>query len=197
MPEAKKSSVANKTAFILLIITAVLLILPINIESIFENEMYFQLSLIIFLFPMLIWTSINCPVVRRCLEITPLIKLGSVSLEIYLLHVPVQITIKVIDELLGLHIDYLRIYIWIAYILATFITVVVAKQLSHKVKERNYFRETVIATIIGGGLLAAIRISGIFVYPIVDNNLVYTEYCRSAVILAEDELSESFEVEDA
>lgn len=189
-----KAKIADRISIILMGIGLILIVSPFNIEQLFENDVSFQLSLIIVFFPMVIVSAINCVWLRRFLEIKPLKIIGTVSLEVYLLHTPVQITIKTIDKLLGLHIDYLKIYMWIGYITITMLVVMVVKHFSDQLNERKYFRETLVATIICCVLFVAIKASGVNLSPIVDNNLVYTENSSGAVLIEGNSLSEDFEV---
>ncbi|SEK21937.1 Peptidoglycan/LPS O-acetylase OafA/YrhL, contains acyltransferase and SGNH-hydrolase domains [Pseudobutyrivibrio ruminis] len=194
--DESKAKIADRISIILMGIGLILIVSPLNIERLFENDVSFQLSLIIVFFPMLIVSAINCVWLRRFLEIKPLKIIGTVSLEVYLLHTPVQITIKTIDKLLGLHIDYLNIYMWIGYITITMLIVMVVKHFSGRLNKRNYFRDTLVATIFFCVILVAIRLSGVYLSPIVDNNLVYTDNSKGVVILEGNELWEDFKVKD-
>ena len=67
-------------------------------------------------FPALIYLSVKVKVLSQILSIRPLLHLGSMSYSIYLLHLPVIILIKTVDELMGLNLDYSSRLLYLAFI---------------------------------------------------------------------------------
>ena len=82
-----------------------------------------QMLFLLFIAPLVLWLSIQCSIVRKILEIRPLVFLGKCSLHIYMWHFPIQYIIKIIDISTNMHINYSTHRMWLIYV---FITLVVA-----------------------------------------------------------------------
>lgn len=75
-----------------------------------------QMTFIIAIAPMLILSVLFVPWLSKILQWTPLAFLGTLSIDIYLWHFPVQCTIKIIDIYCGLNLNYSSKKIWLSYV---------------------------------------------------------------------------------
>lgn len=99
-----------------------------------ENENNGRIALIILEWPLLILASINVSWFRKMLEIKPLQYMGKISMDVFLWHIPVQITIKTLDMIFELKINYGSISIWVIYIILVLLVSSISNVVSEKVK---------------------------------------------------------------
>ena len=147
--EKKKSSFAVGTLFLII---AFRILAHCHYGGIWSNEKQGQLILILLEFPLIIIAAIHIVWLRKFLEFGVLRTLGSLSMDIYLWHIPVQVAIKIIDRLFSLNLNYGSVIVWVFYI----ITVLLAAILSHRIAyERIHLLK--FGTI---GVACALAISG-------------------------------------
>lgn len=79
------------------------------------------LSLTFGLFPLFIISILFVPVLNKIFANKLFIRLGKLSMIIFLWHFPIQCLWRVIDEYLELHIDYGNIFVWGEYILSVLV----------------------------------------------------------------------------
>ena len=86
--------------------------------SFWDQERNGQFMLIILEWPIVVFSAINNKLFRKILEFKPLEYLGKISMDIFLWHIPVQISFKTINALLDLNIDFGSRRIWLKYVIA-------------------------------------------------------------------------------
>lgn len=91
-----------------------------------------QMLFILFIAPMIILCTIFVPWLNKFLSMPFFSYLGSLSMEIYLFHFPVQCAIKNIDIYCGLGLNYSSRKIWVVYAAATILVSILYKQLLAK-----------------------------------------------------------------
>ena len=97
----------------------------------------------IFILPLIIIVSLTVPYIRKILCIPPLQYLGSISLDLYMWHVPVQVVFKIIESLTNWKINYGSISIWLFYSCL----VIAVSCISHRLQpiiRHHYFSKTLI-----------------------------------------------------
>lgn len=87
---------------------------------------------ILFIAPMIIICTLFVPWINRFLSMHIFTYLGSLSMEIYLFHFPVQCAIKNIDIYCKLGLNYSSQKIWVLYAVFTILVSIVYKQLFEK-----------------------------------------------------------------
>lgn len=191
MGRDKKESLAWKSLILFVLFRICLLFTE---YSFWETEKYGQLGLILLEWPIVLFAAINWKPLRKILEVNPLIKLGSISMDIFLWHIPVQITIKTIDNIFNLRIDYGKVYIWFIYI----ISVVIVSMISYAVGKRgrkNYFWKVIITLICCIMAFVITNTLGIRMSPSLNNSLSYSDSAGTVMMKQGTVLGEDFYVE--
>lgn len=137
--------------------------------------------MILIQWPILIFAAINWKTFRRLLENRPLLYLGKISMDIYLWHIPVQITIKSIDSMLGLSIDYGSKVTWVIYVVSVLAVASVSHHLFAKETKRHYFLKAAAAMVCCAVLLFATEVTDTRMTAVMDNSLSYADNssCRT------------------
>lgn len=159
--------------------------------SFWENESTGRLCLILFEWPIILFGVINCLPLRKVMEIRPLQFLGSISMDIFLWHVPVQITIKTIDKVFDLGINYGSIGIWLIYIIAVLVAATISHIISHKMQRSYYLAKAVLSVGCCAVVLIITDVTGVQMKAILNNSLSYSDMssvitCDPGTVLAED-----------
>lgn len=169
----KKEKIANNILLAFIIFRIFLTFEPNY--SFWQNEEMGRMMLIIFEWPILIFSAINCSWFKKLLEINILKQLGKISMDIFLWHVPVQITIKTIDKIFDLNINYGNTHIWLLYIGIVLLTAIASYIISTKIRKKKYFIEAVVTIIMCAMILVVTDIYGIQMKSIVNNSLSYED----------------------
>ncbi len=162
--------------------------------SFWENESTGRMMLILFQWPILIFAAVNSPLFRKVLEIKPLRYMGEISMDIFLWHIPVQITIKTINVLLGLNLDYGSAYVWLVYCCLVLAVSVISHIVSKKITKHNYFLQGVVAFACCAVILVVTDITGIQMKAIVNNSLSYDDKKEAVELQPGVNLEEDFSV---
>lgn len=97
----------------LIIATGIIISWYIAGEAVLGNV---QWVFILGIWPELILAALFIPWLNRLLQWKPLLFLGSLSLDIYLIHFPVQCGIRILDICCNLKLDYSSKKIWLLYV---------------------------------------------------------------------------------
>lgn len=189
LPQEQKEQFAWKSLCALVVFRAALHFSP---YSFWDNERYGQIGLIVLQWPILIFAAINWRRFRTVLEVKPLLYLGKISMDVYLWHIPVQITIKSLDSMLGLSINYGSKVIWVIYIAATMAVANMSHYLFSKAKKQHYFLKAAVALVCCVALLFVTEITGTHMKAVLDNSLSYTDQSSTVVLESGTECSEDF-----
>lgn len=92
-----------------------------------------QLAYIIGLAPMVVVSSITIPWVGKLLSIKPFLELGKLSISIYLLHFPVQLTMRCVEVYGGVTFDYQSVLVWLVY---AFVVLAVAELYTRVIRKK-------------------------------------------------------------
>ncbi len=84
---------------------------------------------ILFVAPMIIVGALFTPWLNKLLSIKPLVYLGSLSMQIYLFHFPVQCMIFYLDRSYNLGLNYSQKSVWLLYVVITLAVSILYKQL--------------------------------------------------------------------
>lgn len=93
-----------------------------------------QWVFILGVWPEVILAALFIPWLNRLLQWKPFLLLGSLSLDIYLIHFPIQCGIRILDISCNLQLDYSSKIIWLLYALS----VIVASLLYEKILNKPY-----------------------------------------------------------
>lgn len=91
-----------------------------------------QMAFIIGIAPMIIISSIFVPWLNKFLSWKPLVYLGSLSINIYLFHFPVQCFIEIVNRYANLQLNYSSKKVWLMYVALTLIVSAVYKSFVSK-----------------------------------------------------------------
>jgi len=87
---------------------------------------------IILIYPLVLFLTLNIKLLNNALSIKPLSYLGYISYSIYLWHFSVQLTIRTIDELLQLNLNYSSKIVFFGYAFVTITISIVSHELFEK-----------------------------------------------------------------
>lgn len=142
--------------------------------SFWDQERNGQFMLIILEWPIVVFSAINNKLFRKILEFKPLEYLGKISMDIFLWHIPVQISFKTINALLDLNIDFGSRRIWLTYVIAVCSIVALSNVLSKYRNQQNYFRRFIITLFVCACIVLITEKTGIRYKAILDNSLLYS-----------------------
>ena len=167
-------------------------------HSFWENERNGRMALILLEWPILIFASINLPWFRKVLEIRPLRYLGTISMDIFLWHIPVQITIKCVDKIFGLDINYGSLSVWALYIVMVLATAAASNAITKKIKREHYLLKGLAAIACCALVLGVTGWTGVRLKPVLNNSLSYSDHADTVRLTPGTCISEDFYVgEDA
>lgn len=99
-----------------------------------------QMLFILFIAPMIIISTIFVPWLNRLMSWKICSYLGSLSMEIYLFHFPVQCAIKIFDLHYNLGLNYSSRKVWILYVASTIFVSILYKHLLEEKVTRLYLK---------------------------------------------------------
>lgn len=78
-----------------------------------------QMLTILGIAPTMVYSALIIPTVNRFFAWTPFVKLGRISMAVYLFHFPVQCLIKILQQYMYNHMDYTSLIVWMSYVILT------------------------------------------------------------------------------
>lgn len=192
--DADRKRKMAETLFILFVIFRLALCFAQD-YNFWENEGTGRMMLILVEWPILIFSSINIPWFRKILEIRPLKFLGTISMDVFLWHVPIQITIKSIDKICGLDINYGSLKVWGVYILLVLVIATVSNVISKRTRNGDYLLKGMVTIVCCAIVLSITDLTGIRFKAIMNNSLSYSDYAAIACMDSDMSVSEDFYVE--
>ena len=129
--EVIKSQLLGYVCFATLV--ALYILFRLKGSRIFGN---LQMAFILGIAPMMIISSIFVPWLNKFLSLKPLVYLGSLSINIYLFHFPVQCIIEIMNRYANMQLNYSSKKVWLMYVALTLIVSAVYKSFVSRKYER-------------------------------------------------------------
>lgn len=183
------------TAFILFVLFRIVIHFSTDF-SFWENEDMGRMALILLEWPILIFTSINLSWLRRVLEIGIFKFLGAISMDVFLWHIPIQISIKSVDEIFGLNINYGSKWIWGMYALLVLGVSVVSNFVSKKENKKHYLIKGIVAIMCCVIALMVLKFTGLKMSAVLNNSMSYSDHAATITMDPGVSLSEEFYMDE-
>lgn len=167
------------------------LAMPFLGMNFWETQSKGQVGLILLQWPIILFAIINSKTARKFMEIKPLVFLGTISMDVFLWHIPVQISIEIVDKIFDLDIDYGSEWVWLVYIILTFAVSIGSHYLFKTIKQHHYFIEFSSAIVCCVLAYIITDVTGIRMQAVIDNSLQYIDkesvvHYRNCMTLTED-----------
>lgn len=178
------------TFYVLFLISCYYIIAKFNKIDLINEEVSLQNLCMFVISPMVIWCTINLKVINRFFSFRFFQYLGSISLDIYMWHISIQLLIKIFDELFNFNLDYKWNSVFIIYILL----VLIISSLSHKIlkgnKSKHYFALLLMLTLLCFNII--INIYGPKIITIENKNFIHNTTSQIKTINDKAPLSQQF-----
>lgn len=183
------------TFYLLSLVICYYIIAKFNNINIINEEISMQNLSMFVISPMVIWYTINLKVINRFFSLKIFQYLGSISLDIYMWHISIQLLIKIVDELFNLDLNYKSTTVFIIYI----VLVLIISSLSHKILKSNkgirYFGSILVITLLCANII--INIYGPKIITIENDNFVHNNKSEFKTINNKTSLSKGFYCKDS